>query len=347
MYYIQKTAAVASFIFVSLIYYSTYHIVSKKTPSTLQHDLNPSISSIKLESEQKPQKQPQIAAQLQHNDIIYGPIPKRNTVPIVNEEYNVIFFQVAKSASTEWKRFFTRLQGNPNWCAEQSMIHKKHVNKLKLLSDFSLEEAQMMMTSPSWKKAVFVRHPKPRLLSAFLDKAVVHSEYFQSHYCAVYEKLHGGDLNDCILHHQNFEFFLQNFTATSVIKDDMHWRSIYSRIDEKWWPHIDFIGNMQNLNQDAQEFLSSIRSNIDNVTAWDRNGRTGWSDKKSKDCNVASKGEGPFLGVRDNSHMTKAREQMIKYYTPKLEVLIEERYADDLDNPYFSFSPLQLFEEEN
>ena len=67
---------------------------------------------------------------LKQNDIIYGPVPKRNTVPIVNEEYNVIFFQVAKAASTEWKRFFTRLQnGNDSsWCIDQENIHKPDVN---------------------------------------------------------------------------------------------------------------------------------------------------------------------------------------------------------------------------
>ena len=65
----------------------------------------------------------------------------------MNEEYKVIFFQVAKAASTdEWKRFFTRLQkGNKsNWfnsSTGQGTTHLPDVSRLKRLSDYSLDEA--------------------------------------------------------------------------------------------------------------------------------------------------------------------------------------------------------------
>ncbi len=42
-------------------------------------------------------------------DLIYN--PSRNTVPVVNEEYKLIFFLVAKAASSEWIRFLMRLEG--------------------------------------------------------------------------------------------------------------------------------------------------------------------------------------------------------------------------------------------
>ena len=106
---------------------------------------------------------------------------------------------------------------------------------------------------------------------------------------------------------------------------------------------MNFIGNMDNLNDDATKFLSSIHSNTDGVSAWDRIGKSGWSDKTSSDCNIAGMSEGPFLGFKDKSHMTKAREQMMEYYTPELEAFIEEKFNADLHNPYFSFNTLKLF----
>ena len=289
-----------------------------------------------------------IDAKLEQSDLIYGPVPKRNTVPIVNEEYNVIFFQVAKAASTEWKRFFARLEDNPQWCTGQKGIHKREINRLKLLSDYSIDKAERMMKSQKWKKVVFVRHPKPRLLSAFLDKAVVNSEHFLKHYCDSYAKNANGtseasSLDECRMSHQDFSFFLKNFTAVPVVKDNMHWRTIYSRIDAKWWPYIDFIGKMENLNDDAKQFLSSIHSNVDGVSAWDRIGTSGWSNKYSKNCTKASQSEGQFFGVRDPGHSTNAKDQMMKYYNTELEELIEERYADDIENPYFKHDQLKLY----
>ena len=116
------------------------------------------------------------APTLTSDDLIYK--FSRNTVPVVNEEYNLIFFLVAKAASSEWIRFLMRLQGQDNWCAE-GCIHERETNGLKYLSDYSLDEAQEMMTSTKWTRAIFVRNPKPRILSAFLDKAVGHSGHFK------------------------------------------------------------------------------------------------------------------------------------------------------------------------
>ena len=290
---------------------------------------------------------------LEQNDFIYGKEPKKIFhAPIVIEEYNVIFFQTPKVASTEWKRFFARLEGNRRWCIEQNRIHKKDVNELKLLSDYTIKKADRMMKSPKWKKVVFVRNPKSRLLSAFLDKAIVRSNYFMKYHCPIYAKNVNGtneayDLHQCKQNHKDFAFFLKNFTSVPVVRDNLHWKSMYSRIDAKWWPYIDFIGKMENLSEDAKQFLSSIHSNVDGVSAWDRVGTVGWGDtrvnKTSKDCVIASKSKGEFLGVRDPGHSTNARNKMMKYYNIELEELVEERYADDLENPYFQLDPLKLY----
>ena len=327
-------------------------------PSALKvEEINTSLVKTKTNNSTETEKKllASLEVKLEQNDFIYG--QDQSIIfhaPIVNEEYNVIFFQTPKVASTEWKRFFARLEGNRKWCISQNKIHKKAVNKLTLLSDYNIDEAERMMKSPKWKKVVFVRHPKPRLLSAFLDKAIMNSNYFIKYHCPIYAQNVNGTnkayhLHQCERNHKDFAFFLKNFTSVPVVRDNMHWRSMYSRIDRKWWPYIDFVGKMEHLSEDVKQFLSSIHSNVDRVSAWDRIGRSGWGDtrgnKTSKDCHVASQSEGEFFGVRDPGHSTNAKVQMMKYYNIELEEILEKRYADDLDNPYFKLDPLKLYVE--
>ena len=215
------------------------------------------------------------------------------------------------------------------------------------------------MTNGNYTRVIFVRDPKPRLLSAFLDKAVQYSQRFvegdkhgKGSYCQTYVN-NGGDYNDCVQKHDQFDFFLHEIITTPGLAEDVHWRSIYSRIDDKWWPYIDKIGTMdsnpQTLLNDAKSILSSIYSTIDGVSAWDRIGKTGWSGIKTHtDCTLNLKSDMPFLGKGDQKHTTSASalDKLKRYYTPQLEQFVEERYADDYNNPFFSFTPIRLFQEE-
>eukprot|EP00551_Chaetoceros_affinis_P017069 CAMPEP_0203699706 /NCGR_PEP_ID=MMETSP0091-20130426/28044_1 /ASSEMBLY_ACC=CAM_ASM_001089 /TAXON_ID=426623 /ORGANISM="Chaetoceros affinis, Strain CCMP159" /LENGTH=259 /DNA_ID=CAMNT_0050572659 /DNA_START=15 /DNA_END=790 /DNA_ORIENTATION=+ len=243
----------------------------------------------------------------------------------------------AKVASTEFVRFFARLQNNPNWCKQN--IHHPDVHKLKLLNSYTAEKAQQIMVSPEWTKAIFVRHPKSRLLSAYLDKAIQYSERFVGEYCKAFER-HNNNYDECVEKHEDFDFFLKRITST--LSEDVHWRTIYSRVDEKWWPYIDYIGYMDNLNDDAKKLFSSIRSSVDGVSAWDRIGVSGWSGNKEGDCKDNLESSIPFLGRSDARHKTRAKKKMKKYYTPDLEKYVEKSFADDLQNPFFHFDNINL-----
>jgi hypothetical protein len=161
------------------------------------------------------------------NDLIYD--NSQSTFPIVNEEYNVIFFQVAKASSSEWLRFFIRLNDSPDWCSDKR-IHDHKVNGLKYLSDYPKEDAQEMMTSSKWTKAIFICHPKPCFLSAFLDKAVEHcSRHFSETTCKYYS-IQVDCYDECFNSHENFDFFLEEITT--ALPYNVHWRSIYSKVDK-------------------------------------------------------------------------------------------------------------------
>ena len=69
-------------------------------------------------------------------------------------------------------------------------IHDPAKNGLTYLTDYSLEEAQLMLNSEEWTRAVFVREPKERILSAYLDKFRLVPEFFDAACC------HKGLLNE-------------------------------------------------------------------------------------------------------------------------------------------------------
>jgi len=116
---------------------------------------------------------PENQSQRQHpkllpTDIIYGKYSFDMLVVI--EEYKLIFFTILKVACSEWKALFRRMMGL-NHQIHPKEVHNPKINGLKYLCDYSLEEALEIMTSEEWTRAVFVREPKERILSAFLDKA--------------------------------------------------------------------------------------------------------------------------------------------------------------------------------
>merc|ERR1719453_1764857 len=100
---------------------------------------------------------------------------------------------------------------------------------------------------------------------------------------------------------------------------------------------------MESMSEDARWLLKRVYSNIDGISAWDRIGKSGWSDNE-RDCNSTAGADGEFLAQRDVRHTTRARDKMLGYYTPELERFVEEHYSDDLNNPYFDFEPVQLFD---
>ncbi|CAG2237095.1 CHST9 [Mytilus edulis] len=97
--------------------------------------------------------------------------------PIVVPKYKLIFFWNEKSACTYWKKLFQFIQGINN-----TEVHN-HRNGLTTLKSFDTCEIIKMMYNESWVKAVFVREPRERLLSSYLDKA--HHQHIMYQLCRV------------------------------------------------------------------------------------------------------------------------------------------------------------------
>jgi len=322
----------------------------KEQHTTLPHPQIPPVQQ---------QQQQQQHPTLNQTDRIYSPpYPKKKIYPppypllspIIIEEYKLVFFPFPKIASSSWKRLFARMNNNPNWCEVDIHIPKK--NNLKLLRDYDEVSAYNMMTNPEWTRAVIVREPKERLLSAFLDKSIRQSDNFESKFCQRYQDF-GGNLEECLLRHAEFDFFLTNFTQMTP---NVHWEPLFPKIDVKWWPSINFIGYMSTLHTDSRRLLQSLYSVHDddgvNASAWDRWAMAGWPENITQNCrdNLTTSELDPqeyeFMSRPDSIHATSAHSRMSKYYTPELERFVEERWADDYNNPFYHFHNHRIFQDE-
>ena len=57
---------------------------------------------------------------------------------------------------------------------------------------------------------------------------------------------------------------------------DAYWESQVHTIDNIWWPKINFMGYMGSLQEDTKTLLTSLTSNKDNMSAWEKVGKEGW-----------------------------------------------------------------------
>ncbi len=191
-----------------------------------------------------------------------------------------------------------------------------------------------MLLDKQWTKAVFVRDPMERVLSAFLDKSVK-SEYFIKVCCDPY-------LEDGTAEGQNEYNFCRRFKGDFIYfllrTDDcynMHWSQQYQAVGNRWWPYIDFVGNMDRAEEDARTLLESLVSQYDGQTAWEKYGKTGWGQEGDRTKAFLEKDTAP--------HQTGAKSRLRKFYTRCAEAFVKDRWVGDYDSPHFQFHPIKLF----
>jgi hypothetical protein len=235
--------------------------------------------------------------------------------PIVLEDYKLIFFTTPKVACTTFKQLFRRMMHLPDWKSQDSnrmLPHNPKTNGLKYLWNYTLEEANSMMTSPEYTRAIFVREPKSRFLSAFLDKGMGNFGGFVQVKCCPRTR-------DCVKQAQTSEGFLQLIHKCS----DPHWDPQAARMEPKYWNYINFVGHFERLSQDGPALVKRIG-------AWDEYGTSGWG----KDGNSSL--FQPAAAV-DQNHATGSSDKIWQWLTPALERKIESYYQDDYKHPLFDF----------
>lgn len=240
--------------------------------------------------------------------------------PVVIEKYKLVFFTVAKVGCTVWKQLFRRIMGHNDWKEENwdTLIPwNPELNGLKYLYDFNRETASKMMTDPVWTRAIFVRDPKERFVSAYFDKVVNHDTYLQSKCCAY--------TGDCVTKARES---IGGFLEVARFCEDAHWKPLTRRIDEdKYWPYINFVGNMNTVESDSKALLRKIG-------AWDEYGASGWGDKRQ---------DGIFESVTEVLHATHSKEKLKITLNPEVEKELDDFYADDYNNSVLNLTHYQIF----
>jgi len=259
--------------------------------------------------------------------LAYGDAPYQfgpwDNAPIVVLSRKLLFWTTPKVACTVFKKLFRRMEGYADWDVENNELpHNPYKNGLNYLYHFKPAEADAMLTDPSWTRAIFVREPRERLLSAYLDKVVGnHSYYVRKHCCSIPSM---APVLDCNLFRTNAPPSIQlknpavSFAEflTKVYKDcmDPHWRPQAKRMPQKYWDKaINFVGHLDNdhFHNDAQRLLAQ-------VGAWEEFGDM-FNDNLAK-------------------HATSAKHNIQHYFTPELEQTVKEIHRVDYSHPLMGFS---------
>jgi len=175
---------------------------------------------------------------------------------------------------------------------------------LKYLADFAIDEAELMLTNKKWTRAIFLRDPKGRVLSAFLNKAA-HGNYFKNNCCQCKYRRNETLVHQCAEDGKVFK----NFLSISMSCMDKHWLP-QSPIVGKFWPFINFVRYFETLQLDTEKLLRSLEGKT-----WEQFGATGWGKN----------GTQAIFSENPSYHKCNACDNMKKHYTEKLEKLVEER----------------------
>jgi hypothetical protein len=250
--------------------------------------------------------------------------------PIVMEEpYKILFFTVKKAGCTVWKQLFRRMMGYDDWRTGEAANPK--ISGLRYLNEYSLDQATSLLNDPDYTRAIFVRDPKARFLSAFLDKAFANDGRHLKNNCFRHKRKPERAVRKV---QQTFAAFL-NVTKTCV---DDHWAPQSQRVDPQFLKTLNFVGHLETAHEDAQRLLRRIG-------AWEEFGRSGWGRYGNESIfestshvlhrtSSSSSSRGSF----ESNHI-----RLAQYYTPEMEQEIEERYASDYNTPEFHLPRTKIF----
>ena len=264
---------------------------------------------------------------IKRDDYIYKPNKKSmrwDASPIVIEKYKLIFFTVPKVASTTFKQLFRKMMNFTNWSEQSSeslLPHSPYTNGLQYLAYYPIEEANKLLTDPTYTKAIFVRDPKQRFLSAFLDKALSNDgSHVVKHCCHSNQHC----LNQISVPYGFLTMIQQGCP-------DEHWIQQTSRMEQKYWSLINFVGHFETMQDDTKRLLQKIG-------AWKDHGITGWGPYNNWSIFERPK---QHSNTKLVVHSTDANKQYW-WWTPLLESYVEEYYTVDYQNPVLNFTKTTL-----
>jgi hypothetical protein len=242
-----------------------------------------------------------------------------NTAPIVIEKYKLVFFTIPKVGCTTWKQLFRRMMGYNNWKAPDP--HNPKTNGLTYLSHYTTSRATEIMNDPTYTKAIFLRDPKERLLSAYLQKVVQSEGKDFMTLCCKYATSNNKEQEEQLCRSQAPTLSFPGFVhwTTTICRDDDHWRPQSLRMENKFLQNsLNFVGHMETADRDAKQLLQHIG-------AWEAFGTTGWGPPSGRFL----EGSRSTIPHATSKSAEESWSRLSNYYTPELESIVEDYYKDD------------------
>jgi hypothetical protein len=242
--------------------------------------------------------------------------------PVVVESHKLVFFLPPPShndsSAATWKQLFYKLL---NATATSSTDMDSQDLQLQYLQDYSLREADEIMTSPHWTRAYFVQDPREWFMAAYNNLVLKNEGRYLLKFPAKQPKCckNGQTRQQC------FDTITANphkfIAALGRGCTDPNWDPQILRMEHKYWPYINFIRNSHHstIAQDAQTLLQKIG-------AWETFGKTGWGDD----------GQQPIF-LQD---YTEKQRQIRRWYSYNLENKVHDYYHPDYQHFNLSWVPM-------
>uniref|UniRef100_A0A8C6QGQ7 Carbohydrate sulfotransferase n=1 Tax=Nannospalax galili TaxID=1026970 RepID=A0A8C6QGQ7_NANGA len=177
----------------------------------------------------------------------------------VEDKHKILYCEVPKAGCSNWKRVLMVLNGlaSSTYNISHDAVHYgKH---LKTLDSFDLKGIHMRLNT--YVKAVFVRDPMERLVSAFRDKFEHPNSYYHPVFGrAIIKKYRPNacaeDLNNGSgVKFKEFVHYLLD--VHRPVGMDIHWEKV-SKLCYPCLISYDFVGKFETLEEDANYFLQLI-----------------------------------------------------------------------------------------
>jgi hypothetical protein len=261
-----------------------------------------------------------VVVQVDKDDLIMS-----SKVSFVIEKYKLIFVTIQKSGGTVWKQLFRKILGHDDWRTGRTWGSDLGLPRLR--SRYNVSQVTQLMNDPTYTRAIFVRDPKERFLSAYLDKAL-QTGYAENKCCKGKRNKKAGER--CSKQIQTFSGFVDVTRSCH----DTHWmpQSTTGRLEPKFVPLLNFVGHLETAFEDAKRLLQR-------VGAWEEHGKTGWGLHGNESI-FQSKSyvkHKTSSSTTNTSHGSKDRF-LARYYTPELEKEIEKRFQDDYRTLMYNFT---------
>ncbi|KAI4555223.1 hypothetical protein MJT46_015609 [Ovis ammon polii x Ovis aries] len=177
----------------------------------------------------------------------------------VEDKHKILYCEVPKAGCSNWKRILMVLNGlapSAYNISHDAVHYGKH---LKKLDSFDLKGIYSRLNT--YTKAVFVRDPMERLVSAFRDKFEHPNSYYHPVFGkAIIKKYRPNACEEALNNGSGVkfkEFIHYLLDSHRPVGMDIHWEKV-SKLCYPCLIHYDFVGKFETLEEDANYFLQLI-----------------------------------------------------------------------------------------